>query len=105
MYLSNKTFNVAVSYKIDDRLCRDYWNITVYCRTRNLFNADMVADYDTISKVIEDNLASDVLNSLVEFNPTEELMAKWICEQIVPCYKVRIDTTDGRTIIYEEEEI
>ena len=104
MFKSNKTYIIPVTYTVDGNIKRDYWNITIFCKARSLYNDDVVADYESISQFIEGKLSDDKLNNLVEFDPTEELMAKWICEQIVPCYKVEIITSDSKTIIYEEDK-
>ena len=104
MYKSNKTYSIPVVYTTEGTTKRDYWNITIFCRARSLYNNGVVADYDNITQFIEGKLQEDSLNTLVEFDPTEELMANWICEQIVPCYKVEIITSSGKTIIYEEDE-
>ena len=38
------------------------------------------------------------------FNPTAENMAKWICDQIIPCYKVTVQESEGNIATYEEDE-
>ena len=110
MYYSEETFKVPVCYalKVDDEYSdvSDIWNITVYCKGRNVDSNGMLADFDNISNFLYGRLSEyNNLNNLVGFDPTEETMARWICEQIVPCYKIKIVTADGKLVIFEEENI
>ena len=110
MYYSEETFTIPVYYtlKIDNVFndITDTWAITVYCKGRNVDSNGMLADFDNIANFLNDKLMEyNKLNDLVDFEPTEETMAKWICEQIVPCYKVKIVTVDSKSVIYEEENI
>ena len=109
MYYSEKSFKVSVFYNIElDGVpsdVSDIWEITVYCRNRNVDSTGVIADYDSIETFLQNKLcAYNKLND-VQDNPTEENMAMWLCEQIVPCYKIKIKTADNKVVIYEEDEI
>ena len=53
---------------------------------------------------------SKCLNSLFDFNPTAENMAKWICDKVTDicetgyCYKVEVQESEGNVAIYERGE-
>ena len=109
MYYSKKSFKISVFYSIElndiPSDVSDIWEITVYCRNRNVDSTGIIADYESIELFLQDRLgAYNKLNNLV-CNPTEEVMANWICEQIVPCYKVDIKSMDGKIVTYEEDKI
>ena len=50
----------------------------------------MVCDFTHIKKQIHDQLDHKYLNDIVDFNPTAENMAKWICDNVPNCYKVDV---------------
>ena len=43
------------------------------------------------------------LNEVLQFNPTAENIAHWICEQIPFCFKVEVRESEGNTVIYEKD--
>lgn len=79
------------------------WIITVYCKAREV-NADgMVMDFTHIKREISDKLDHAYLNEVVDFNPTAENMAKWICDRIPGCYKVCVQESEGNVAWYERD--
>ena len=40
---------------------------------------------------------------MVDFNPTAENLARWICEQIPNCYKVKFQESEGNVAVYVKE--
>ena len=51
--------------------------------------------------VTSDVVVMGNLNEVVDFNPTAENMARWICEQVPHCYKVQIQESEGNVVEYE----
>ena len=80
------------------------WIITVYCKSKELNANGMVIDFKHIKNMVSDKLDHQYINDIVDFNPTAENMAKWICEQIPNCYKVSVQESEGNIAIYEEDE-
>jgi 6-pyruvoyltetrahydropterin/6-carboxytetrahydropterin synthase len=81
------------------------WIITVYCKSKELDKNGMVMDFKHIKNMISDKLDHQYINNIVDFNPTAENIAKWICDQIgEKCYKVSVQESEGNIAIYEREE-
>ena len=66
------------------------WIVTVYCKSECLNEVGMVCDFTHIKKQIHDQLDHKYLNDIVDFNPTAENIAKWICDNVPNCYKVDV---------------
>ncbi len=82
------------------------WIVTVYCKSKELNENGMVEDFTNIKKMIHDKLDHQYLNNVPELkgiNPTAENIAKWIYEQIVTCYKVTVQESEGNIATYEED--
>lgn len=77
------------------------WIVTVYCEAEDLDENGMVCDFTLIKKAISDKLDHKYLNEIVDFNPTAENMAKWICDQVPNCRKVDVQESEGNTATYE----
>lgn len=79
------------------------WEITVYCKSYQLNSDGMVVDFNKIKEVVR---RLDHINiNLVILQPTAENIAKYLADQIVECYKVKIKETDNNTVIYCKEDI
>ena len=111
MYYVSKRMEIAGAHylKLDyPSKCRNFhghnWIVTVHCKTRQLNKNGMVEDFTHIKRAIHDKLDHAVLNDVVDFNPTAENIAKWICEQIPTCYKVEVQESEGNVACYEEED-
>lgn len=109
MYYISKRMEIAGAHnlKLDyESKCGNLhghnWIVMVYCKSEELDNNGMVIDFKHIKTNIMDKLDHKYLNEVVDFNPTAENMAKWICEQIGDkCYKVSVQESEGNTAIYE----
>ena len=44
------------------------------------------------------------VNEVVDFNPTAENLARWLCERIPNCYKVSIRESEHNEATYERDE-
>jgi 6-pyruvoyltetrahydropterin/6-carboxytetrahydropterin synthase len=77
------------------------WIITVYCQAEELNEDGMVVDFKHIKDAVHKKLDHRYINDIVNFNPTAENIAKWICEQVPHCYKVEVQESEGNIATYE----
>ena len=110
MYYCTKTFEIAGAHKLTldyESKCSELhghnWIIKVYCRAEELDRNGMVTDFTHISRAIKDKLDHKYINEVVDFNPTAENIARWICEQIPLCYKVDVQESEGNVASYEQD--
>lgn len=108
MFFVEKTFEIAGSHKLNldysskcNNLHGHNWEITVYCKKETLNNNGMVEDFSNIKSIISEKLDHKNLNDILNFNPTAENIAKWVCEQINSCYKVKVQESRGNVAVYE----
>ena len=95
--------NLKLSYKSKcSNIHGHNWIITVYCKSEELNKDGMVIDFKHIKEKIHNKLDHQYLNDVLDFNPTAENMAKWICDQIDTCYKVSVQESEGNIAIYEK---
>jgi len=108
MYYIQKTFEISASHQLRltyESKCANLhghnWIVTVFCRAAELDENGMVVDFTLIKRNIKDRLDHQNLNEVLDFNPTAENLARWICEQIPTCYKVQVVESKGNLAIYE----
>jgi len=108
MYYIKKRLEVSASHKLNlnypskcENLHGHNWIITIYCKSEKLNPNGMVIDFTHIKSNIMDKMDHKNLNEVLDFNPTAENMAKWICEQIVGCYRVDVQESEGNIASYE----
>lgn len=105
MYYSNKTIKVYIPYnKLDGNYFGMCWHITLYCKAKELDKDDKVCDFTKTDAEIIQKLSTEDLNNAFDFKITLENVAKWLWEQLIPCYKVEIKTDNGKLVVYEEDE-
>ena len=108
MYRISKRFEISGAHKLTlsyESKCQNLhghnWIITIHCQSKTL-NADgMVIDFKTAKETISQQLDHKYINDVVDFNPTAENIAKWICDQIPHCYKVTVQESEGNIAEYE----
>lgn len=110
MYYVSKRIEISVAHYLStsyDERCRNLHGhnaiIIVYCRAERLNEDGMVVDFKQIKDLITSQLDHKNLNDVVDFNPTAENMACWICRQIPQCYKVMFQESEGNIALYVED--
>jgi 6-pyruvoyltetrahydropterin/6-carboxytetrahydropterin synthase len=108
MYKIKKRLEISASHKLTlsylskcENLHGHNWIITIYCKAEELNPDGMVVDFTHIKQQVQDKLDHKNLNEELDFNPTAENMARWICEQIASCYKVEVQESEGNIASYE----
>ena len=110
MYYISKEMEIAGAHQLAlnyDSKCKNLhghnWLVTVFCKSKTLNQNGMVVDFKHIKNMISDKLDHAYLNDVVDFNPTAENMARWICENIPNCYKVSVQESRGNVAVYEKD--
>lgn len=108
MYYVSKRIEISAAHRLNlsypskcTRLHGHNWIVTVHCRAAEL-NADgMVTDFSHIKAVVKDTLDHECLNDVLDFNPTAESIAAYLCHNIPNCYRVEVMESEGNTAAYE----
>ena len=110
MYYVQKTMEISAAHQLSldyESKCRNLhghnWIVVVHCKARELNQNGMVEDFALIKARVEKLLDHKNLNEVLDFNPTAENMARWICEQIPTAYKVSVQASTGNKAIYVAE--
>lgn len=81
------------------------WIVDVYLRSETLDQNGMIMDFTHIKTKIQDRLDHKVINDVVDFNPTAENMARFICEELAPyCYRVDVQESENNVASYYKTE-
>ena len=111
MYYVSKRMEIAGAHQLNlpySSKCKNLhghnWIVTVHCNSKSLTDYGMIVDFAKVKEVIHGKLDHQCINSILDVNPTAENMAKWICDQIIPCYKVTVQESEGNIATYEEDE-
>lgn len=112
MYYVRKTIEVAGAHQLEldypskcTQLHGHNWQITIYCKAKELNKNGMVVDFADIKRRISDRLDHQVINDVIGCNPTAENMARWCQQQVPNCYRVDVQETSGNVATYEEDEL
>lgn len=107
MFIVKKRIEVAGSHKLNlnyESKCSNLhghnWIINVWCKSEQLNCNGMVIDFTEIKRLVQDKLDHKNLNDEVDFNPTAENIAKWICDTVPKCYMVSVRESEGNEAIY-----
>lgn len=111
MYYITKRLEISGSHSLQlpyESKCANIhghnWIINIHCRARELNSAGMVTDFTHIKQQLTRLLDHRHLNDVVEFNPTAENLAHWICGQVPNCYRVDVQESEGNIASYEIDE-
>ena len=110
MFIVKKRMEIAGAHRLNlnyESKCANLhghnWIVTVWCKSQTLDANGMVIDFTHIKREVQDKLDHKFLNDIVEFNPTAENIAKWVCEQIPHCYRVSVQESEGNFATYERD--
>lgn len=110
MYYVKKTIEVAMAHRLQlpyTSKCSSIHGhnalITIYCKARELDENGMVADFSKVSDVVKSLLDHKYVNDVVDFNPTAENLARFLCEHIANCYRVEIQESQNNVAAYERD--
>ena len=108
MYEVKKRIEISAAH----RLILDYeskctnlhghnWIIDVFLRSETLNKNGMIMDFTEIKRKIQDKFDHKVINDEVDFNPTAENIAKYICDVLAPyCYRVDVQESIDNVASY-----
>ena len=112
MYYVEKNIEISAAHQLNlpyESKCRRIhghnWRITVYCKAQTLNSSGMVTDFSHIKQVVKDKFDHQYINDVLDINPTAENIAKWICDHVENCYRVRVQESEGNVAEYEREEV
>ena len=80
------------------------WNITIYCKSKELDKNGMVVDFSKIKCKIVDKLDHQIVNDVIGMNPTAENIARWCQQQVPNCYRVDVQESSGNLATYEIDD-
>jgi 6-pyruvoyltetrahydropterin/6-carboxytetrahydropterin synthase len=63
----------------------------------------MVIDFSEIKRLVKKPLDHQVLNDVLDFNPTAENLARWVVERVPFCYKASVQESEGNIAVYEKD--
>lgn len=113
MYEVKKRLEVSAAHKLEldyPSKCTQYhghnWIIDVYLRGETLDKNGMLMDFTHIKKAVIDKFDHKIINDEVDFNPTAENMARYICDMLSPlCWRVDVQESENNTASYIKEDI
>ena len=110
MFIVKKRMEIAGAHRLNlnyESKCANLhghnWIVTCWCKSQTLDANGMVIDFTHIKREVQEKLDHKFLNDVVQFNPTAENIAKWVCEQIPNCYRVSVQESEGNVATYERE--
>ena len=112
MYEVRKRLEISAAHKLKldyvskcSNLHGHNWIIDVYLRSETLDNNGMVMDFTEIKEKITKKFDHQVINEIVDFNPTAENLAKYICDLLAPkCYRVDVQESENNVASYIKTE-
>lgn len=109
MYTVTKRLEISGSHKLDlpykSPCCNLHghnWIIEVTCQAEELNASGMVVDFAKISKFVKEKFDHQHINNImIGKNPTAENIAKYICDNVENCIRVKVQESEGNVAIYE----
>jgi len=110
MYELKKRIEICSAHKLElsypskcSNLHGHNWKIDVFLKAEKLNENGMIIDFDHIAQKLIDKLDHKILNDVLDFNPTAENLAEFICDFFAPhCYKVVIEECEGNVASYSK---
>ena len=109
MYTVTKRMEISAAHWLNlnyespcTRLHGHNWIIEVTCQSEKLDRNGMVADFKHIKELIVGEMDHNCLNNQLPCNPTAENIARFICNMIPNCVKVKVQESEGNVAIYED---
>ncbi len=107
MYYVSKRLEIAFAHRLNldyESKCSSLHGhnavVTVFCCSEHLDANGMVTDFTSIKEIVSGRLDHAFANDVVDFNPTAENLARWICDNIPHCYKVMFQESEGNVAVY-----
>lgn len=108
MYEVIKTLEISAAHQLKlpyESPCTNLhghnWRVKVFLRSETLNAEGMIMDFKIIKEKITNKLDHKVINDVVDFNPTAENLAKYICDELAPfCYRVEVCESENNTAVY-----
>ena len=112
MYEVRKRIEISAAHKLElsyESKCSNLhghnWIIDVYLRSQELNEDGMVMDFTHIKNAICDKFDHKVINEVVDFNPTAENLAKYICDSLAPfCFRGDVQESIDNIATYIKPE-
>ncbi len=108
MYTVTKRLEISAAHQLSlnyESKCKNLhghnWIIYVTCQSEKLDANGMVVDFKHIKNLVSDVLDHQYLNDVLQYNPTAENIARWICEKVPYCIKVSVQESEGNVAVYE----
>ncbi len=87
LYIVTKRMEISAAHKLEleydspcSRLHGHNWIVEVEVSSEELNDEGMVVDFTIIKKEVKDRIDHQNLNEILQFNPTAENIALWICQ-------------------------
>lgn len=107
MYYASKKLEIAASHRLEtdpptkcSRLHGHNYKVEIFCRSEHLDANGMVTDFGLMKSRVFDVLDHKYLNEVLDFNPTSENLARWICSRVPNCYKVSVSETGSNLAVF-----
>lgn len=107
MYYISKRIEIAFAHQLKltyESKCHKLHGhngvVKIFCCSEKLDENGMVTDFTHVKTLIQNKLDHQYVNDILDFNPTAENMAHWICEQVPNCYKVTFQESEGNIACY-----
>lgn len=113
MYKVKKRLEISAAHKLSldyESKCTNLhghnWIVDVYLKSKTLDSNGMVMDFTHIKRKILDKFDHKIINDVVDFNPTAENLAEYICRELAPyCYRVDVQESTDNIATYERDDV
>ena len=102
MYYMNSTIKCNITLN-KDSLETFHTVITVYCKCKDLDSSKQVENFNNIDVFLRHSVENVYLEDIIECPATLEKLAKYIWDNIINCYKVKISMSGNYEVIFEED--